>query len=44
MVHDRMPELLGEAMGNECFVARFKTKKELNEFAKMVFAKPGTEK
>ncbi len=40
MVHTRMPDLLGEAMGNECYVARFKTKKEVEEFAKVVFAKP----
>lgn len=38
-MHDRMPDLLAEAMGNEFYVARFKTVKEVKEFANFVYAK-----
>ncbi len=38
-IHDRMPDLLAEAMGNEFYVARFKTVKEVKEFANFVYAK-----
>lgn len=31
-MHGRMPDILGVAMGNEYFVARFKTHEELQEF------------
>ena len=41
MVHDRMPELLGEAMGNEFYVARFETKEEVMEFGNFVYEKAG---
>ena len=40
VMHDRMPDLLGEAMGNEFYIARFRTVEECKQFAKMVFEKP----
>lgn len=43
VMHDRMPELLGEAMGNEFYVARFKTLKEVKEFGNFVYEKDGEE-
>lgn len=39
-MHGRMPQLLGEAMGNEYYIARFKTKKECIDFVKFVYEKP----
>jgi hypothetical protein len=39
MMHDRMPQLLGEAMGNEFYISRFKTKEECMAFASFVYAK-----
>lgn len=41
VMHGRMPELLGEAMGNEFFMARFKTEKEVKAFLKYIFQKAG---
>ncbi|MCR5796274.1 MAG: ATP-grasp domain-containing protein [Solobacterium sp.] len=41
MVHDRMPELLGEAMGNEFYLARFETVEEVKEFSNFVYEKAG---
>ena len=41
VMQGRMPELLGEAMGNEYFIARFKTEKEVKAFLKYVFQKAG---
>ncbi len=38
-MHERMPDLLSSAMGNEFFIAKFETEKEMHEFAKYVFAK-----
>ncbi len=31
-MHETMPQIIADALGNEVFVARFKTQKELNEF------------
>lgn len=39
MMHDRMPELLGEAMGNEFYISRFKTEEECMKFASFVYEK-----
>ena len=39
MNHDRMPSLLAEAMGNEFYIARFHTKKEMNDFVRFVYAR-----
>ena len=41
VMHGRMPELLAEAMGNEFFMARFKTEKEVKAFLKFIFEKAG---
>ena len=38
-VHDHMPDVLSSAMGNEFFIARFKTQKEVDDFAKYIFMK-----
>ena len=38
-MHERMPEILGKAMGNYMFIARFRDKKSMNEFAAFVYAK-----
>ncbi len=38
-MHGRMPDLLGEAMGNEYFVARAKTMEEINRFFAFVYEK-----
>ncbi len=38
-IHDRMAELLAEAMGNEFYVARFETDEECREFIKFVLEK-----
>ena len=40
VMHDRMPDLLSEAMGNEFYIGRFRTVEECKAFAKMVFEKP----
>ncbi len=39
LVHDRMPELIGAAMGNEFYIARFETLPEVKEFVKFVYDK-----
>lgn len=39
MMHDRMPQLLGDAMGNEFYIARFATEEECKQFASFVYAK-----
>ena len=39
-IHDRMAELLAEAMGNECYVARFDSSDECKEFIRYVLEKP----
>lgn len=38
-MHERMPDILGKAMGNDMFIARFRDKKSLNEFAAFVYEK-----
>ena len=38
-MHERMPDILGKAMGNDMFIARFRDKKSMNEFASFVYAK-----
>ncbi len=43
-MHDRMPELLSSAMGNEFYVARFKTLKEVNQFGAFIYSKEGERK
>ena len=40
MVHDRMPDLLGEAMGNEFYLARFDNMDDVRAFMRCVFEKP----
>lgn len=44
VMHERMPELLGSAMGNEFYIARFKTKKEVKEFVNFVYKKEKVKK
>ena len=44
VMHDRMPELLSTAMGNEFYMARFKTLREVNQFGAFVYAKEGDSK
>ncbi len=39
VMHERMPELIGSAMGNEFYVARFPEKEEVFDFVKYVYAK-----
>ncbi len=39
MVHDRMPELLGEAMGNEFYIARFENKEDIRPFINLILEK-----
>ena len=39
LMHDRMPEILSDAMGNEFYIARFKEEKDLINFAKFVYKK-----
>lgn len=38
-MHERMPEILGKAMGNDMYIARFRDMKSLNEFAAFVYEK-----
>lgn len=38
-MHERMPELLSSAMGNEFFIAKFETEKEMKEFTDFVYSK-----
>ncbi len=38
-MHERMPDILGKAMGNDMFIARFRDMKSLNEFAAFVYEK-----
>lgn len=44
VMHERMPDLLGSAMGNEFYIARFKTLKEVETFAKFVYQKESSGK
>ena len=39
LAHETMPQVLDAAMGNEFYVARFKTMKELHEFVDFVTEK-----
>lgn len=43
-MHDRMPELLSSAMGNEFYMARFTNIKDVNKFAADVYKKEGERK
>ena len=48
-MHERMPSILGAAMGDECYITRFKTEEEVQEFMKFVYerkhsAEPAAEK
>ena len=38
-IHDRMPELLAEAMGNEFYVARFEDDEQCRDFVRFVLDK-----
>ena len=38
-MHERMPSILGTAMGDDAFVTRFKTKKEVDEFLRFILEK-----
>ena len=38
-MQERMPDILSSAMGNEFYIARFKTEKEMNQFTSYVFQK-----
>lgn len=40
-MHERMPGILGSAMGDDAYIARFRTMEEVNEFAKYVFLRKG---
>lgn len=40
MMHGFMPVLLSSAMGNEYYIARFKTKQEVLDFVNFVYEKP----
>ncbi|MCR5230233.1 MAG: ATP-grasp domain-containing protein [Solobacterium sp.] len=42
-MHEIMPEILSSAMGNEAYIARFETEKEIMDFARDVFAKSDSE-
>ncbi len=42
-MHEIMPEILSSAMGNEAYIARFETEKEVMDFARDVFAKSESE-
>ncbi len=44
MMHDRMPDILAEAMGNEFYIARFKSLKEVEDFMRYIYAKKGKKK
>ena len=44
MMLGRMPDVLAEAMGEEFFITRFKTLKEVEDFMKYVYAKKGKKK
>ena len=44
-MHERMPGILGTAMGDDAYIARFKTEKEVFEFMKFVYErKPSVER
>ena len=43
-MHDRMPDLLSSAMGNEFYMARFTNIKDVNKFAADVYKKEGERK
>jgi len=44
-MHERMPSILGAAMGDEAYFARFKTEKEVMDFMKFVYErKPSVER
>ena len=38
-MHERMPQILTSAMGDDFYIAKFKTEKEVREFAKFVYEK-----
>ena len=38
-MHERMPQILTSAMGDDFYIAKFKTEKEVKEFAKFVYEK-----
>lgn len=44
VMHERMPDLLSSAMGNEFYIARFKTKKEVKDFVNFVYKKDKVKK
>lgn len=44
MMNDRMPDIIAEAMGNEFYIARFKTISEVEDFMKYIFMKKGKRK
>jgi len=44
-MHERMPGILGTAMGDDAYIARFKTEEEVYEFMKYVYErKPSVER
>ncbi len=44
-MHERMPSILGVAMGDEAYIARFRTEKEVFEFMQFVYErKPSVER
>lgn len=43
-MHERMPGILAAAMGEDMFIARFKTIEEVRRFAKFVYEKPAARK
>ena len=43
-MHERMPSILGSAMGDEAYIARFRTEEEVQAFMKFVYErKPSVE-
>ena len=44
VMHERMPQILSSAMGEDMFIARFKTMKDVKEFVSFVYAKKGNKK
>jgi translation elongation factor EF-4 len=36
-MHERMPSILGTAMGDEAYIARFRTEEEVHKFMKFVY-------
>ena len=39
MMHERMPEILSSAMGNEFYIARFTNEKDMKKFSSFIFQK-----